>query len=124
MDTTFKMRSGFKVFFWILAVFCTILIILIPAAVLIVWIAYTAEVKMNPDTLEVKWIGRKIAPWKDITELKWLPAHGGLKRAMRPLSFKAMSDGKKIAGGIPVGVFERTEELLAELQKRSGKTIS
>jgi hypothetical protein len=43
---------------------------------------------------------------------------------MKPLRFIANSSGKTIQGNIPVGVFERSEELIAELQKRSGKQIS
>jgi hypothetical protein len=79
---------------------------------------------MTDKTLEVKWMGRKVAAWNEITELSWLPTRGALNAMMRPLRFVAKSAGKTVKGGIPVGAFERTEELIAELQKRSGKTIS
>lgn len=124
MEQIFKVRSGFKVFFWILAVLCFLLVILFPAGILLIYVAYKAEVRMTDKTLEARWIGRKAVPWSEITELSWLPTRGALNGMMRPLRFVATSAGKTVKGGIPVGAFERTDELIAELQKRSGKTIS
>ncbi len=122
-EITFKISHGFKIFFWILAVLCFLLVLMIPASILLIWVIYKAEVRMTYDELEVQWIGRKKAYWKEITELKWLPALNYVQRKMRPLAYKGQNPTRKFKGGIPVGAFERTDELLAELQKRSGQTI-
>jgi len=122
-ELTFKVRHGFKVFFWILAVLCFLLVLMIPAGILLIWILYKAEVRMTYDELEVQWIWRKKAYWKEITEFKWMPALNYVQRQMRPLLYKGQNPAQSFKGNIPVGVFERTDELLSELEKRSGKPV-
>ena len=124
IEQVYKVSSGFKIGFWILAVFCFLLIIMIPAGVLILYIVYKAEVRLTHDMFERRWVGKKSAPWNEIVELKWLPAVGMLQRAMRPMRIVAKNPTRTVKIGLPVGAFERSEELIAELQKRSGKTIS
>ncbi len=124
METVYKLSSGFKTFFWILAVLCFLLILLIPAGVLLLYIAYTAEVRLTPHLFERRWIGKKSAPWNEMVELTWLPTPGMLQRMMRPMRIVAKNPTQTVKIGLPVGAFERSEELIAELQKRSGKEIS
>jgi hypothetical protein len=124
MDQVYKISSGFKVFFWILAVICFLMLILIPAGVLILFVVYRAEVRLSADRFERRWLGLKSAPWNEIVELTWLPAVGALQRAMRPLRIVAKNPVNTVKIGLPVGAFERSDELVAELQKRSGKTLS
>ena len=124
MDTVYKLSSGFKIFFWILAVLCFLLVFLIPAGILVLYIGYTAEVRLNSHLFERKWVGKKSTPWNEIVELSWLPARGMLQKMMRPMRIVAKNPTQTIKFGLPVGAFERSEELIAELQKRSGKEIS
>lgn len=124
MDQVYKISSGFKVFFWILAVICFLMLILIPAGVLILFVVYKAEVRLSADRFERRWLGLKSAPWNEIVELTWLPAVGALQRAMRPLRIVAKNPVSTVKIGLPVGAFERSDELVAELEKRSGKTLS
>jgi hypothetical protein len=118
------MSSGFKTFFWILAVLCILMVIMIPAGILLIYLIFNAEVRMTPHTLERKWMGKKTMQWNEITELKWLPTPGALQKAMRPLRVVAKNPTRIVKAGIPVGVFERSPEIIAEMQKRSGKTIA
>ena len=118
------MRKGFKVFFWILAILCFLMVIMIPAGVLLIYLIYTAEVRMTPHTLERKWIGKKVWAWNEITELKWLPTPSFLQKAMRPMRVMSKNPTQTVKGGIPIGTFERTEELIGELEKRTGKKIT
>jgi len=122
-DKVFKVSKGFKIFFWVIAVLCILMVIMAPAGILLIYIIYKAEVRMTYHTLERRWLGYKAVPWNEITELKWLPAIGAMQRAMRPLRVVAKNPTKTTKFGIPTGTFERNEELLAELEKRSGKTI-
>jgi hypothetical protein len=124
MEKIYKISPGFKTFFWILAVLCFLLVIMIPAGILLLYIVYTAEVRMTHDMFERRWIGKKMVSWNEITELSWLPALGYLQRQMRPLRIVAKNPVGTVKIGLPVGAFERTDELLAELQKRSGQAIS
>lgn len=124
MEKTYKISAGFKVFLWIFAVLCFLLIVLIPLGGLLLYIAYQAEIRMSHDSFERRWIGKKSVPWNEITELSWLPAMGYLQRQMRPLRIVAKNPTSTVKFGVPVGAFEKTEELVAELQKRAGKTIA
>lgn len=124
MDQVYKVSSGFKIFFWILAVLCCLMIILIPAGILMIYIIYKAEVRMTRDTFSRRWVGQKEVPWNEITELSWLPAMGAMQRAMRPLRIVAKSTTRTVKIGLPVGAFEKSEEIVAELQKRSGKSLT
>ena len=124
METVYGLSKGFKIFFWILAVICCLMIILIPLGILLIYIIYTAEVRMTSHSLERKWLGRKVMAWNEITELKWMPAVGAMQRAMRPLRVVAKSPTQTVKAGIPVGTFERSAELVAELEKRAGRTIA
>ncbi|KAB2842825.1 hypothetical protein F9K50_01195 [bacterium] len=124
MEKIFKVSPGFRIFLWIFSIFCFLLVVLIPMGILLLYIALKAEVRMTHDTLERRWVGRKAVPWNEITELSWLPAMGYLQRYMRPLRIVAENPASKVKFGLPVGAFERTDELLVELQKRSGKTVA
>ena len=123
-ERVYKVSSGFKIFFWILAVLCCLLIIMIPAGIAIIYIVYKAEVRMTHDMFSRRWLGQKSVPWNEITELKWLPALGALQRAMRPMRIVAKSTTGTVKLGLPVGAYEKSEEIIAELQRRSGKTLS
>jgi hypothetical protein len=124
MEQIYKLSSGFKTVFWVLAVLCFLLVIMIPAGILVLFIVYKAEVRLTPDRFERRWVGQKSAPWNEIVELKWLPAVGMLQRAMRPMRIVAKNPTQTIKIGLPVGAFERSGELIAEIEKRSGKTLS
>ena len=124
MEKTYRMRSGFKIFLWIFSVFCFLLVVLIPLGGLLLYVIYTAEVHMTADMLERRWVGKKSVPWNEISELSWLPTRGFLQGFMRPLRIVASNPTSKVRFGIPVGAFERTDELIAELEKYSGKSIS
>lgn len=124
MEKIYKVSPGFKIFLWIFCFLCFLLVILIPLGILLLYIAFKAEVRMTHDMFERRWVGKKAVPWNEITELSWLPAMGFLQRQMRPLRIVAKNPVSTVKFGLPVGAFERTEELLAELQKRSGKNIS
>lgn len=124
MEQVYKLSSGFKIIFWILAVLCFLMVITIPATVLIIYVVYKAEVRLSPDRFERRWMGLKSVPWNEITELKWLPAAGALQKAMSPMRIVAKNPTQTVKIGLPVGAFERSEEIIAELQKRSGKTLS
>jgi hypothetical protein len=124
MEQVYKLTTGFKVFFWILAILCLVLVVLFPGTILLVYLIFTAEVRITDKTLQRTWLGTKTVAWGDITELSWLPTKGALAAMMKPLQFVAKSADKTVKASIPVGVFERSGELIAELQKRSGKSIS
>lgn len=124
MEQVFKVSSGFRIVCWVLAVVSCVIFILLPFGILLIFIAYKAEVRMTQDTLEARWIGRRVARWNEITEMSWGRSTGIIRTAMRPLRFVASSAGKTIQGNIPVGVFERSDELVAELQKRAGRQIA
>ena len=123
MEDVYKLGSGFKVFFWILAVLCILMVFTIPFAILIIVLIFRAEVKLTPYTLERVWMGKKVWNINEITELKWLPTPGFLQKMMRPLMVVSKNPTKTVKAGIPVGTFERTEELVAELEKRTGKKV-
>jgi len=124
MEKTYRLSRGFTIFFWILGIFCCLIVITLPLGILIIYLIFTAEVHLTHDMLERRWLGRKAVPLNEITELKWLPHYGLLQGQMRPLQVVAKNPVKKTRFGIPVGCFERCDEMIVEMQKRSGHTIS
>lgn len=124
MENIYKLSSGFKTFFWILAVLCFLMVIMIPATVMLIYIIYTAEVRITHDTFERRWLGKRTVMLNEITELAWLPTPGYLQKMMRPMRIVAKNPTQTIKFGLPIGAFEKSDEIVAELQKRTGKTAS
>lgn len=124
MEKVYKINSGFRIFLWVFSIFCFLLVVLIPMGILLLYIAFRAEVRITHDMFERRWVGKKSVPWSEITEISWLPARGYLQGQMRPLRIVAENPTSKVKFGLPVGAFERAEEILGELQRRSGKVIS
>ncbi len=124
MDQTWHVGTGFKVFCWIMAVLCFALVVLAPGGFLLLWIAHGAYVKLTHDTLEVRWIGRRQVKLADITKLEWLRAAGVIGAMMQPLGYHLKDGSKWSTPRIPIGVFKGDKELLAELQKRTGLTVT
>ena len=67
MEQVYKLTTGFKVFFWILAILCLVLVVLFPGTILLVYLIFTAEVRITDKTLQRTWLGTKTVAWGDIT---------------------------------------------------------
>lgn len=122
MDRVYGTRTGFKVGCWILAVVCAALVVLLPATFLMLWIAYRAQVRMTDDKLYVRWIGSREISWNDISRLEWARGRGAIGALMRPLAYSLHSKPRS-RGNLAVGTFHGTDEILAELTRRTGLTI-
>lgn len=120
MERVYRTSTGFKVGCWILAVICAVFIVLVPGTILMLWLAYKAEVRMTNDKLYVRWMGTREIPWKDLSGFEWARAAGIIGAMMRPLSY---SLNGKSGGNIAIGAFEKNDEILAELATRSGQKI-
>ena len=123
MDKTFSTSKGMKVACWVLAVLCAVFIVTLPGTILMLWIAYGAQVRMTGDKLSIRWIGTREIPWSDISGFTWAGGAGAVRAALRPLKCQLRSKPGSNAGSIAVGAFERSDEMLAELTRRTGHTI-
>lgn len=94
-DKVYRTRSGFKVTCWVLAVVCTVLVVLFPFGVLMLWIAYEASVR----------------------------AVGVVAGMLRPLSYQLRSK-PSATPRLALGAFEGSDEILAELTRRTGHQIA
>lgn len=121
-ERIYRTRTGFKIGCWILAVICAVFVVLLPGTVLMLWLAYKAEVRMTDEKLYVRWIGTREIAWNDLSGFSWGPAAGAIGAMMRPLSYTQHS--KRSRGNIAVGTFQNTDEILAELTKRTGLQIA
>lgn len=122
MDKTYRTSRGMKIGCWVLAVLCAVLIVLIPGTVMMLWIAHGAYVRVTDDKLYVRWFGTREIAWSDISSLRWGRAAGAVGAMLRPLSYELHSKPKSF-GNIAIGAFEGSEELLAELARRTGQSI-
>jgi hypothetical protein len=122
MDKTFMTSKAMKLGCWILAVLCAVFVFTLPGAVLMLWIAYGAQVRMTRDTLCIRWIGSREIPWSDICGFAWADGGGVVRAVLRPLRYQLRSTPGSSAN-IAVGAFERGDELLAELSRRTGRPI-
>jgi hypothetical protein len=77
---------------------------------------------MTDDKLYIRWIGTREIPWSDISGFTWAGGAGAVLAALRPLKYQLHSKPGSNAN-IAVGAFERSDEMLAELTRRSGRTI-
>jgi hypothetical protein len=111
-----------KIGCWILAVLCAVFVVLLPGTFLMLWIAYGAYLRITDDKLIIRWIGTREISWSDILSFSWGRAAGAIGAMMRPLSYT--QHGKASPGNIAIGAFENSEEILAELTKRTGHKIS
>jgi hypothetical protein len=122
MDKTFRTSKGMKVGCWVLAGLCAVFIVALPFTILMLWIAYGAHVRMTGDKLYIRWIGTREIPWSDISGFTWAGGAGAVRAALRPLKYQLHSKPGSNAN-IAVGAFERSDEMLAELTRRTGHTI-
>ena len=122
MDKTFRTSKGMKVGCWILAVLCAVFIVTLPGTLLMLWIAYGAHVRMTGDRLSIRWIGTREIAWSDIAGFTWAGGAGAVRAALRPLNYRLRSKPGSNAN-IAVGAFERSDEMLAELTRRTGHAI-
>jgi len=122
MDKTFRTSNGMKVGCWVLAVLCAVFIVTLPGTMVMLWIAYGAQVRMTGDKLSIRWIGSREIPWSDISGFTWAGGAGVARAALRPLKYQLHSRPGSTAN-IAVGAFERSDEMLAELTRRTGHAI-
>jgi hypothetical protein len=123
MDKTFGTSKGMKVGCWVLAVLCAVFIVTLPGTLLMLWIAYGAHVRMTGDKLYIRWIGSREIPWSDVSGFAWAGGAGAVRAALRPLKCQLHSKPGSNANTIAVGAFERSDEMLAELTRRTGQPI-
>lgn len=111
-----------KIGCWILAVLCAVFIVTLPGTLLMLWIAYGAHVRMTGDRLFIRWIGTREIAWSDLSGFAWAGGAGAVRAVLRPLHYRLRSrPGSK--ANIAVGAFERSDEMLAELTRRTGHAI-
>jgi hypothetical protein len=122
MDKIYRTSKGMKVGCWVLAVLCAVLVFLLPGTFLMLWIAHGAYVRITDDKLIVRWIGTREISWSDVSALRWGRAAGAIGAALRPLSYELHSK-PRTHGNIAVGAFESTDELVAELTRRTGQAV-
>ena len=122
MDRIFRTSKGMKVGCWVLAVLCAVFIVTLPGTMLMLWIAYRAQVRMTGDKLYIRWIGTREIPWSDISAFTWAGGAGAVRAALRPLKYQLHSKPGSNAS-IAVSAFERSDEMLAEFTRRTGHAI-
>ena len=72
-STTYRLATRWKVICIVLGVLCTVMIVLIPFAVLMFIIASKARVVASDDGLVVKWIGTRVMRWSDFASFEQMP---------------------------------------------------
>ena len=122
MDKTFGTSKGMKAGCWILAILCAVFIFTLPGTMLMLWLAYGAQVRMTGDKLRIRWIGSREIAWSDISGFSWAGGAGAVRAALRPLEYRRRSKPGSNPH-IAVGAFERGDEILAELTRRTGHAI-
>jgi len=123
MDRTFTTRSGFKASMWVLAIPCILLIVMIPFAIMALWMAYRGKVRVTDDKIIVSWLGTREHPWSDIGSLSRVRAPGFIGGLMAPISYGLRSK-PRAAPRIPLGAFEAGDELLGIIQAKTGQTLA
>ena len=118
MEKVFPLKKSMKVFCWILAVVSIPLIVTLPATVLMVMMALRAKFVAREDGFSATWLMTTTVPWKEITQVEWGRAAGGIMGSLmgRPLTYYL--NGKRIKG-IMVNGYERPEEILALFKERA-----
>lgn len=140
---TFKLARRWKVACITLGVLCCLLIVLIPLGVIMFIVAGKARMTVTDEALVVRWIGTRVLRWEDFEALKQQAFHVaggapglGLAGAMAvgaakgvassfvsgPVAYKLK--GKRMWGNLAVHWHERSGELLAAIEARTGLTIN
>jgi hypothetical protein len=114
-ERVYRLRKGFQVFCWVMAVLCFALVVLAPMGAMMIWILFHAEIRITTSHLIIKWFGTRTIPWSEIASLAPVRAQGAVGAMMMPHQYTLRS-GK--SGNIAVGAHDGTEEILAEIRKR------
>lgn len=114
-ERVYPLRTGFKVFCWIMAAIC---LLIPPLAIALIWIVFKAEIRMTDAHLVVKWFGTRTIPWGEISNLQPARAQGVVGAMMMPHTY-TLKSGK--SGNIAVGAHKETQEILAEIARRAGR---
>ena len=85
--TVYRTKTGFKVFCWIMAVICGVLVVLIPFSIMLLWLAYGAFIEVRSDALVIKWFGTRTVPWENFERFESGRAAGLVGALMQPLSY-------------------------------------
>jgi hypothetical protein len=115
---TFRLDPLFRGFcvFW--AAVCVAIVVPLPLGLVLLRIARHARVELYEDRLVARWVRTHETPWADVVEWRRIPTRGGTA-LLAPLLCKTRTS----AFAIPVGSFDRTETLVAELRRRTGLPI-
>jgi hypothetical protein len=114
----YRTTTGFKVFCWIMAVICAVLIVLLPFSVMLVVLAYRSRITITDEVLVVRWFGTRRIPWGEIASVRWARAAGLVGGLMRPITGE-LKNGRSF-GNIAVGAHRGMAEILEEIRKRTG----
>jgi hypothetical protein len=122
MGKTYGTSTGFKVLCWVMAVICAVFIVLIPMSALLLWLAYGSRIETTDEHLVIKWFGTRRIAWGDFAELRWARGGGLVGALMKPVTYQLKSK----PGGAPrfaVGAYQNSQEILDEIQRRTGLTV-
>lgn len=120
MEQTLGLKSGMKIFSWIMGVICIPLIVTIPFAILMLMLAIRGGITLRADKFTTTWIRKRELAWADIAKIWWGPQPKGIAGAMmgRPLMLQ-LKNGKKPAG-IMIESYENTPEILQAFKTQAG----
>lgn len=141
-SSTYRLARRWKVTCITLGVLCCLLIVLIPLGVIMFIVAGKARMTITDEALVVRWIGTRVLRWEDFEAFKqqaFSVAGGvpglGLAGAVAvgaakgvassfvsgPVAYKLK--GKRMRGNLAVHWHERSGELAAAIEARTGLSI-
>jgi len=121
-EKIYPLKTSMKVLFWILAIVCTIIIVGIPFAIIFYMMIFRSRIVLKEDRIVQTWLKTREVAYAEVSALAWGPRAGGVVGVMmgRPLHWHDR-EGKKRFWGFMVEAVENGQELLAELEARTGQ---
>ncbi len=121
-EKTFPLKTGMKVFAWIMGIICIPLIITIPLAVMMIMMATRARLEIHADRAVAIWVRRREIPFSEVSNLEWgvQNARGLIGALMgKPLHYYNQ-EGKKVFWGMMVEAYQDTPGILDALEEKTG----
>lgn len=117
----YPLKTGMKVFCWIMAVICLPLVITIPGTVLMIMLAVRGKFVVHQDKCSFTWIRTRELAWSEISKIEWGWHAAGLMGLLmgKPLHYYD-KEGKKAAFGIMVESYNDTDAILEAFKTHAG----
>jgi hypothetical protein len=141
-DRVYRLTKGWRVTCVVLGVLCCALIVLIPFGILMFILAAKARIAIADEGMVIRWMGTRAIAWEDFQDFRQMPLSiaggvpgGGLLVGMAVGAAKGVAAasirgpvgylqaGRKTWGNIAVHWHERSGEIVALMEERTGKII-